>query len=86
MGTYGPLVYAHEKLLAALESLATGPGDVRERLLVAYQIFHPLTQLHFPPHLRKGFQWVLKQLTTREPIYDYKGRPAENSYAKTVQA
>lgn len=85
MNTYGPSVYAHEKLLAALESLATGPGDVRERLLVAYQTFHPLTESHFPPHLRKDFGWVLKQLKTREPIYDYKGRLDRGSVEETLR-
>jgi hypothetical protein len=55
MDMYGPSIYAHEKLLAALESLATGPGDVRARLLAAYETFHPLTQSHFPPNLRKDF-------------------------------
>ena len=82
---YGPSIYAHEKLLAALESLATGPGDVRERLLAAYQTFHPLTQSHFPPHLRKDFGWVLRQLKKRDPIYDYKGRLDRGSVEETLR-
>lgn len=85
MDTYGPSIYAHEKLLGALESLATGPGDVRERLLAAYETFHPLTRSHFPPHLRKDFGWVLNQLRKREPIYDYKGRLTRGSVEETLR-
>jgi hypothetical protein len=85
MVTFAPPFYAHEKLLAALESLATGPGDVRARLLAAYQTFHPLKQSHFPPNLRKDFEWVLRQLTKHEPIYDYKGRLDRGSVEETLR-
>jgi hypothetical protein len=85
MSIHGPSVYAHEKLLVALESLATGPGDVRERLLAAYETFHPLTPSHFPPHLRKDFDWVLKQLRQRDPVYDYKGRIIRGSVEETLR-
>ena len=85
MDMYVPSIYAHEKLLAALESLATGPGDVRARLLAAFETFHPLTQSHFPPHLRKDFAWVLKQLKKCEPIFDYKGRLLRGSVEETLR-
>ena len=85
MGTHGPSFYAHEKLLQALESLATGPGDVRDRLLAAYQSFHSLTPAHFPPHLRRDISWVLNQLTKREPIYDYKGRLDRGAVEETLR-
>jgi hypothetical protein len=85
MNTHGPSIYAHEKLLSALETLATGPGDVRERLLSAYLTFHPLTQAHFPPHLRREFGWVLKQLKKREPVYDYKGRLDRGSVEESLR-
>ena len=85
MELYRPSIYAHEKLLTALESLATGPGDVRQRLFAAYQTFHPLTQSHFPPHLRKDFAWVLRHLKKREPIYDYKGRLQRGSVEETLR-
>ena len=85
MDTYGPSAYAYEKLLAALDSLATGPGDVRERLLVAYQSFHPLKEAHFPQHLRKDFRWVLEQITKYGPVYDYKGRLDRGSVEETLR-
>ena len=85
MTRHGPSVYAHEKLLTALESLATGAGDVRARLLTAYQTIHPLTQGHFPPRLRKDFSWVLRQLTKRGPIYDYKQRLDRGSVEETLR-
>jgi hypothetical protein len=85
MNSRGPAFYAHEKLLVALESLATGPGDVRERLLGAYQTFYPLKESHFPQHLRKDFRWVLEQMTKHEPIYDYKGRLDRGSVEQTLR-
>lgn len=85
MVAFVPSSYAHEKLLAALESLASGPGDVRERLLAAYQTFHPLKQSHFPPDLRKDFEWVLRQLTKHKPIYDYKRRLDRGSVEETLR-
>ncbi len=65
--------YAHEKLCDALYYLATGAGDVRERILSAYSRFHPLEERHFPEHLRNDFKWVMDQLTKYEPVYDHKG-------------
>ena len=85
MTTLGPTVYAYEKLLVALDSLATGPGDVRTRLLSAYQSFWPLSEEQFPEHLRGDYKWVVAQLTKYGPIYDYKGRLDRGSVEATLR-
>ena len=85
MSASGPSAYAYEKLLVALDSLATGPGDVRKRLLIAYESFHPLKEAHFPQHLRKDFRWVLDQVTKHGPVYDYKGRLDRGSVEETLR-
>ena len=73
MTFHGPAQYAHQLLSRTVDTLATAPGDVRSRLLQAYSTFHPLTPEHFPEPLRKDFEWVMKQLTNREPFLNYKG-------------
>jgi len=55
--------YALEKLLAAVHTLATGKGDVRSRLLSAWQgPLWVLTPEHLPERLREDFLWIRKQL------------------------
>ena len=67
--------YAHEKLMLAIHSLATGPGDVRERLVHAFTIFHTLRKENFPEELQSDWEWVHEQLTKYGPIYNEKGEP-----------
>lgn len=85
MKLHGPAHYAHEKLLHAIYSLATGTGDARSRLWNAYQGFHPLQEKHFPEHLRKDWRWVMDSLTKYDPIYDYKGRLTTGSVEATLK-
>ena len=73
MEFHGPARYAHQLLFQTIDSLATGPGDVRARLLVAYETFHPLTPAHFPVHLREDFEWVIAHLTKNEPRLNCEG-------------
>jgi hypothetical protein len=51
----GADVYVHEKLRAALESLATGAGDVRARLYNAFLSIHTLQESDFPEHFTSRF-------------------------------
>lgn len=62
--------YASSNMIKTLDCLATGPGDVRDRLLSAYSIFWILTEEHFPEHLRGDFRFVLKELNKFGPVYD----------------
>ena len=76
--------YAFEKLSVAMETLATGPGDVRSRLLDAYSTFHPAGEKDFPEHLRADWRWVYAQLTRYGPILDYKGNVDRGSVENTM--
>jgi hypothetical protein len=52
--------YAAKKLTGALETLATGTGDVRARLLLASRCFVGIKREDFPPAKRKEWDAVLK--------------------------
>jgi len=60
--------YAHEKLMTTIHSLATGPGDIRQRLAQAYQGFFTLKKEHFPNELQSDWEYVLKSLKKSGPI------------------
>lgn len=77
--------YAVEKLTDALECLATLPGDVRERLLVAYECIVPLEEIDLPAYLHKDWQWVFQQLTRYGPVFDHKGVLREGSVQHTLR-
>ncbi len=66
--------YALEKFSSAVRALATGPGDVRSRLLGAYLIFHTVGREDLPSSLRRDFQWIVRMLTRREPRWKDGGR------------
>lgn len=77
--------YAYEKLLTALDSLATGAGDVRERLLNAFWSFHPLKEEHFPANLQADYRWVMKELTKFGPVLDHAGAVRVGSVENTLK-
>jgi hypothetical protein len=68
-----------------LDSLATGAGDVRERILTAYSSFHPLKESDFPEHLREDYKWVMAQLTKYGPVYDHNGNVRVGSVENTLR-
>lgn len=76
--------YALEKLSIALRSLATGAGDVRNRLRSAYLTFHPVKERDFPPHLQADWRWVMAQLTRFGPIMNHKGEVGTGSVDHTL--
>jgi hypothetical protein len=85
MEFHGPAKYAHQLLSRAVDSLATGPGDVRSRLGAAYSTFHPLTPEHFPEPLRTDFEWVMKQLTRRDPYINHEGHVQKGSVEVSLE-
>ena len=58
---------------------------MRSRLLEAYSVFHPLTPEHFPEPLHKDFEWVMKQLTKREPYINSEGEIQKGSVQASLQ-
>ena len=83
MATGSP-AYAYEKLLVAIEYMATGAGDVRERLANAFLSFHPVREEDFPPRLRKDWRWVKHQLTRYGPLVDENGKVFRGSVENTM--
>lgn len=77
--------YAYEKFVAALESLATRTGDVRERLAGAYFHFHTVRDKHLPGYLQHDYQWVLKQLMRYDPVVGPDGIVIRNSLDETLR-
>jgi len=58
-----------ERMYRAVESLCTGQGDVRNRLIIAIELLLPLDEREFPECIRCDFVWVLKQATKFESVY-----------------
>lgn len=62
--------YALEKFTQAIWTLATAPGDVRERLLSVFQ--GPLlmtTHEHLPEDLREDYRWIEQQIARYDEKY-----------------
>lgn len=76
--------YAYEKFNDALHSLATGPDDVRHRLLSAYWHFRPVGKKHLPEQLQNDYQWVLNQLMRFGPIIGRDGKVLRGAVEETL--
>jgi len=76
--------YAYEKFNDALNSLATGPDDVRQRLRSAYWHFRPVGKKHLPVQLQNDFQWILNQLTRFGPIVGRDGKVLCSAVEETL--
>ena len=63
-----------ERVFLAVESLCTGKGDVRKRLIIASGILLPLHGTEFPEDLREDFAWVMGQVSKyKSEIPQYEG-------------
>src|SRR5665647_1507991 len=60
--------HARQKLRETIYSLATGPGDIRKRLIQAYNGFFILKEYDFPVELQSDWKWILKELKKFGPI------------------
>jgi hypothetical protein len=81
----GTPTYALQKLVEAMHSMATGPGDVRERLHSASLSITFLKEDDFPEHLQADWSWVYHQLTKYGPAYDYAGKIIRGSVEETMR-
>ena len=62
--------YIREKFDISIEQLATGKGNVRERLKTAYMNFHTLHKDDFPLALQKDWEWIVNQMTKFGPVLE----------------
>lgn len=60
--------YAKGKLRETIYSLATGPGDIRKRLVQAHLGFVFLKKEHFPENLQSDWEWINKELRKCGPL------------------
>ncbi len=58
-----------ERFEIAVQSLATGPGDVRSRLENAFLSIVVFQENDLPKEIQKDFSWVVKSLTKKESRY-----------------
>ena len=59
--------YLRESFPSAARLLATGEGNACARVLSAYYTIHHLQPERMPEELREDFEWVMHQLTKRDP-------------------
>lgn len=64
--------YALSTLAKAIYELTVGPGPIKERLLDAYMVFHPVTEEDFPDDLAEDYRWLISQLSKFESPYRHK--------------
>ncbi len=77
--------YAQEKLLIAVDCLAIGEGDVRQRLQAVFQDLCFLTEQDFPDHLRRDWLWVIEQMSRYGPLEDQYGNAWRGSIENTMR-
>jgi len=58
---------AGERFWIAVESLATGTGDIKLRVAQAFNTIVVFRPAELPPHVRPDFEWVIRELTRRAP-------------------
>jgi len=59
-----------EKLRRALYHLAVGEGDVRQRLVAAYNHIRVLREDEIPPDMLKEWKSILNDMTRRGPLLE----------------
>ena len=77
--------YVIQKLTNALECLVTHPGDVRQRLISAYDHLRLLTEEDFLPEHKENWQWIINKLTKCEPSLDSNDQIWRTSVENTMK-
>ncbi|NLU90629.1 hypothetical protein [Chitinophaga sp. Ak27] len=77
--------YAREKFGVAVNTLATGTSDIRDRIWYAYLSFHTLTEKDFSEELKEDWLTIYNSLTTEEPTYDDKGEVTIGKVQNTLR-
>ena len=77
--TLDPSIYVLGQLRKAVRELATGQGDVRERLLWAARELQHASPKEIHPDLREALESVKRDLSSREPKHE------EGTIAATIK-
>lgn len=78
--------YAKEKFGTAIYSLATGRGDIRERLFDAYLKFHTLNEDDFPADLKSEWESLQSLFVVKEPTLDGNNEPVRGRVQNTLDS
>jgi hypothetical protein len=76
--------YAKQKLGSAVRSMASDPGDIKERLWHAYQIFHALNERYFSDELKEDWTSIYQRLTTEPESYNANGEVTTGRVQNTL--
>ena len=77
---FGKIMYAVEKYGNAVDTLATGRGAIKDRLVSAVYAISVLRPENFPPDLLGDHEWIIRE-TTRWPAE----LPGEGAIQATVR-
>jgi len=66
----GDVLYAYSNFSKAVDTMATHPGSIKDRLVAAYNQFAPVLEKDFPDELKADYKWVMEKLTKKDPIFD----------------
>ena len=66
----GDFNYAYVNFCDAIDKMAIYPGTIRDRLLIAYDQFSPVTINDIPEELKDDYNWIIEKLTKKDPVFD----------------
>jgi hypothetical protein len=68
------VLYTSSKFASAVQTLATGPGNIKSRLLDVFSYnLYLSSEADLPEHLVEDFVWVKAELTKRKPKVRLRG-------------
>jgi hypothetical protein len=76
--------YAKGKLRQAIYELTIGEGDIRKRLVDAFNLFYILNNDDFPNELREDWGWINRELNKYGALIDEKGTVIVGSVQNTM--
>ncbi len=77
--------YAREKMGGAVYSLATGTGNLKERLWYAYLSFSNLEEKDFPDELKIEWNFIHTTLINEPPSYNASGEVTNGRVQNTLE-
>lgn len=79
--------YAFNLLRTALDEMTWSRGDVRMRLVAAYEShLHPISPDDFPESLRNEWEEIRKLMTMKAPLKDHRGDVLYGSVRETLMS
>jgi hypothetical protein len=77
--------YAKEKFGVAVNALAVGTGDIRDRIWDAFLSFHTLSEKDFSDELQEDWDFIYTRLTKEEPTVEDNGYVTTGKVQNTLR-